>query len=382
MRAAFCVDLPQLSMLTNFNVGKSATPILSTDALRLAALMEQQQWSYLEYVPQLYDSNTCLAAVTDCVLAKVSSILMPALHNQRLELRLYSKALRTLQDAIADPASLCDAHILCAIQLMSLHELLDSSRGSAWSSHVHASACLVKHRTPGHFKSDFEKALFISHVGPMVSEAFLNKTYCYLDRPEWTELYMSLTKESARLTHRSELVMKARKLIFALPGLWHDIDETMRKEDHFNDSMLTALEDRCRKLHIDLLEWLEEHKVSSARTSPSQQSTSELSLRRELLGTVLDCLIFVKRLLATVCDADRINLEMEVQSLARFMLDLQHQPSPKHSWLFSGHEMRMSLAAMSTTDFFTENLCWDTREHQRLAMRKRYLSWSRLSQSS
>lgn len=43
-RAKFRIDLTDLSILTNFNIGKSAIPILSADPGRLATLLGQQEW--------------------------------------------------------------------------------------------------------------------------------------------------------------------------------------------------------------------------------------------------------------------------------------------------------------------------------------------------
>ena len=43
-RAKFSVDVTDLAVLTNFNVSKSAIPILSADPMRLASLLGHQQW--------------------------------------------------------------------------------------------------------------------------------------------------------------------------------------------------------------------------------------------------------------------------------------------------------------------------------------------------
>jgi hypothetical protein len=43
-RAKFSVDVADLAILTNFNVGKSAIPILSADPMRLASLLGHPQW--------------------------------------------------------------------------------------------------------------------------------------------------------------------------------------------------------------------------------------------------------------------------------------------------------------------------------------------------
>lgn len=47
-RAKFTVDVTDLAILTNFNVGKSTIPILSADPLRLASLLGYPQWYVLD----------------------------------------------------------------------------------------------------------------------------------------------------------------------------------------------------------------------------------------------------------------------------------------------------------------------------------------------
>ena len=43
-RSKFLVDVTDLSILTNFNVGKSTIPLLAADPSRLATLMGHKQW--------------------------------------------------------------------------------------------------------------------------------------------------------------------------------------------------------------------------------------------------------------------------------------------------------------------------------------------------
>lgn len=122
-RSRFNVDITDLAMLTNFNVGKSTIPILSADPARLAGLMGQQQWSYLQYIPSRYGESQCLTAATDCVLAKVRSVLAPQSGYEEMELRLYARALHSLQKAISCESSSTNADVLCATQMLSLHEV-------------------------------------------------------------------------------------------------------------------------------------------------------------------------------------------------------------------------------------------------------------------
>jgi len=124
VRNKFGLDLTDLSILTNFNVGKSTIAILSADPSRLASLLGQQQWSYLEYVPGRYGRSECLTAATNVLLAKAHLVLAPREdQGHALCSRLYGKALRSLQDALTDESKALSADVLCATQLLSLHEV-------------------------------------------------------------------------------------------------------------------------------------------------------------------------------------------------------------------------------------------------------------------
>ncbi|KAF2171364.1 hypothetical protein M409DRAFT_18480 [Zasmidium cellare ATCC 36951] len=375
-RAKFCVDIPQLSILTSWSVSRSAIPLLSADPLRLFTLMEEQTWSFLEYIPQMYESNKCLAAATDCVLAKASEVLTPYPASPGQTMKMYAKALRMLQDSISDPCASTSAEVLAATQLMALHELLDTTRIAAWTSHIKGSMRLVRHRSPGRFKSEFEKALFTGHIGPVTSECLITDEPCYLDQPEWLDLYTSLAEETNYLTDRTPLVINTRKLMIKMPTLWHDVGKVMDGDDLFNDDALAELEDRLRKLHQEYLDWLEEYKSYCVASSLRTPLPSEVGLRRQIFGETIECLVLVKRLLAIVCDQDRIRLETEVQALARLIIDLQQQQSHRHSWLFTGHEVGVAHTAMVTREHFEEDLSHESVEVRRLASRKLNTLWS------
>lgn len=56
-RAKFTVDVTDLAILTNFNVGKSTIPILSADPTRLASLLGHPQWYVSFRVPYICKKN-------------------------------------------------------------------------------------------------------------------------------------------------------------------------------------------------------------------------------------------------------------------------------------------------------------------------------------
>ena len=91
--------------------------------------------------------------------------------------------------------------------------------------------------------------------------------------------------------------------------------------------------------------------------------------------------MLAKRLLATVCEVERVKLEGETQALAHLIFDLQKQPSPKHSWLFTGHETGVAYTVTTTRDQWEEEVDGSEME-TKMATRNRYTTWSRMLRMS
>ena len=89
---------------------------VETNLLQTIRLTIARCRSYLQFVPQLYGSSSCLTAATNCLLARVKGVLSPRDHCKDVALRLYAKALRTLQDAISNESTCLEADVLCAMR--------------------------------------------------------------------------------------------------------------------------------------------------------------------------------------------------------------------------------------------------------------------------
>jgi hypothetical protein len=241
---------------------------------------------------------------------------------------------------------------------------------------VSGAARIIKHRTVARFDTDFDKALFASHIGATVTECLVNNTPCYLEEDEWMALYRSLIQDTEFLHNRSSLTIGLRSMMVSLPGLWHDVGELITGPGLFDDSELAFLEHRCRRHHKDYVGWMEDYKAHCVRLSLAAPPPSELALRRELFGSALECLILTKRLLAAVCDHDRVSLELETQALAHLIIDLQKQPSSANSWLFTGHEYGVAYTVMLTKDQWEDNFSYMSDMERRMAVRTRYNTWS------
>lgn len=190
------------------------------------------------------------------------------------------------------------------------------------------------------------------------------------------ELYSSLQQDTKFLTDRSALAIQVRLAMFKIPGLWRNVGEVVNSPGYCICAPMDSLETECRKAHKSLIDWLEDYKSHCVRLSLAWLPASELALRRELFGSAVECLIIVKRLLATVCDSDRQSMELETQALAHLLLDLQKQPSPSHSWLFSGHEVGVAYTMLLTKHQWEEDVSHKDAEARIQAARTRYNTWS------
>lgn len=99
-------------------------------------------------------------------------------------------------------------------------------------------------------------------------------------------------------------------------------------------------------------------------------------MRRELFGTSVEMLVLVKRLLSSVCDDERPKLEGEAQALAQLIFDLQKQPSPKHSWIFTGHETGVAYTVAATREQWEEDVTGRDELDRKLATSRRYIDWN------
>jgi hypothetical protein len=220
--------------------------------------------------------------------------------------------------------------------------MLEPGRSEAYQHHISGSALVVKRLTPARFKTDYEKMLFRAHIGPAFTEALMRNERCYLEQPEWMRLYESTIQDDApRLTDRSGVVIRIRMQILKICSTLVDATQAINPspEDTTNqESLLFTAEIKARQNHSALTKALEEYKSHVLLTSMSPTPQSELALRREVYGTALESLCVYKRVIASFCEPERLQLEREVQAIASQTFELQTMPAPRHSWLYAEHE--------------------------------------------
>lgn len=254
--------------------------------------------------------------------------------------------------------------------------MLDPTRTEAYGHHIDGSALVVKRRTPSRFKTDYEKMLFHAHIGPTFTEALWRNEACYLEQPQWMRLYESLIEETPWLTDRSAVVIRIRMRLLSLCSMLPDTMKAL-DPDKSDGGLLLTIELKARANHAALLKALEDYKAHIVRTSMAHAPQSELALRREVFGTALECLCIYKRIISSFCDEERVTLEAEAQDLATRIFDLQNQPAPRHSWIYSQHEKGTAGVIQMTQDEWEKDLSFASPSEKRRIAYERWANFNR-----
>ncbi|OQN95153.1 hypothetical protein B0A48_18757 [Cryoendolithus antarcticus] len=380
LRLRYSFDLMDLSFLTSFNVSQVALWTMQSQPELLQTLLGHRICSYLHHVPSRYGQGVkYFDAVLHCILAKASSRMRPSEAGPTLTAtRLYVKALREVQTAISDKSKCNDADLLCAVQMLSCYEIMDSKSLSAFSNHVSGSAQLVRSRSATRFRSEYERLLFLSHVGAAYSETFFQNRASHLAEPEWMQLYDSLTEESTWLTDTHPLMIRVRKVMIYFPGILAKLDTAFDDTDDCSAAdKQVAIELRLRSMQQDTLHALEAYKAHVLRTSMLRPPDCEVHKRREVFGSIMEGLCVIKRTIATICDFERPQLEHEIQSIAQLVLGLREQQEADHSWVFTIVEYGVAQLVVDTKEQWLADTSTMTAAEKTAASKSRWLAFKR-----
>ncbi|KAL8787923.1 MAG: hypothetical protein Q9213_001950 [Squamulea squamosa] len=228
MRIRYDFDVLDLSALTALHISRAIAQPLQDDPSQLIQILRRREWSYFSYMPWRYGFTQCLDDAICCVAARVRQwITSPGKPTDQV-LVLYSRAVRSLQAALNDPSQRMQADVLCATEVLWIFELLDSDRDDAWMTHAAGAATLIQLRGPRGYETDFEKALFLGQVGPILSVAALTGTPCFLEEPAWQGLFRSIALRKPVFSKYSDASVEARACISLVPGLFCSIRSVLR----------------------------------------------------------------------------------------------------------------------------------------------------------
>lgn len=121
-------DVLQLDELTAIATGQVAGPILSRNSGIFKSLISRRRQSYLWHVPSRYGNTTCLEDALRCIATRANRRLSSScIISDADELKLYGKALHSIQAAVNDRKVWEDPDVLCSIVLLSTYEVGQSA---------------------------------------------------------------------------------------------------------------------------------------------------------------------------------------------------------------------------------------------------------------
>ncbi|KAL7811704.1 hypothetical protein V8C44DRAFT_330095 [Trichoderma aethiopicum] len=301
----------------------------------------------LSFIPSRYGHVSLLRHATDCVIAKLQYESQPLEHrspkNDVKALSHYQRALKALQQALLDEREWAKPETLCATQLLGIFEALNGNeKENSWMHHVGGAARLVEARGAHMFQSEFEKALFLAHIGPTVMSAFLNNTPCFLEQAQWQAVIREAVSEDTTLTNDKEFALALWGGLIVMPRLFKNTTELLLSAcppsqteiDDLTERLLAKREnlivwlDWIRKKPIAQAGWIREDKYGVLVFS-SDFDYKKLGpwclTRLALRGTYAVCRMIKSRLLYAISPSRFHDLEVEAQDIAHRILNLKEE---------------------------------------------------------
>ena len=351
VKLEYGVDLPQLSALAKVHFGRAACEILAERPSMLSKIFFRDQFCYLDYVPSLYDRSSLIQDVTRCTLARARQSLShyPTTPSATV-LKLYGKALASLQQALETSARVREPEVLCATQILALFELLNYSDNGAWIRHTAGAARLIELRGPHGYDSEFEKSLLMAQVGPLFSEAILNNEACFLEKPEWQVVLKSTIIDGLMFCERSRMSISLWMNKYHIPSLLKRVTMLVCSDEPPNPRAVEDFLQEAREHRVRFLEWRFTYDCYMESLADRNITPFEHSQARLLLAVCATDLIFMNRIIVAIDPVGSWELEDQAQALARMILALEQEAASTNlmSTLFVVQKLGLSRAIIAT----------------------------------
>ncbi|KAI4177392.1 MAG: hypothetical protein LQ343_000372 [Gyalolechia ehrenbergii] len=366
MRIRYDFDVLDLSALTALHIERTTAQPLQDKPSCLLEILRYRQWSYFSYMPWRYGHTRCLDDALCCVAARVRQwITKPGRPDDQV-LVLYSKAVKSLQAAIDDPIQRMQPDVLCAVEVLSIFQLLDTERWDSWTLHAAGAANLIRLRGPGRYETNFEKALFLAQVGPIITEATLDASPCFLEEPAWQRLFQTVVLGKSVSSSYSDVFVRLWACISAIPGLTRNTRLAIRRDGKFSRLAREQLRSRIFDHRSRLMRLGVEENLASVvpygqiECSYLLMEQAETELRYDILGVLARNLIRLERLIVALDSSVAISLEAHVQELARNVLEIERAATavnPRATLSLTYKVMLAKSALLTGEEWRQELLC-------------------------
>ncbi|KAI1386799.1 uncharacterized protein F4822DRAFT_431666 [Hypoxylon trugodes] len=357
------IHILEISALTEIQCGWTACIALASQRNTFINLANRKP-TYVYCLASRYGDSACFDNALRCVAVRAKRVLSPSAQiSENIEAMQYVAALRSLQKAIDDPKERNRPEVLCAVNLLSLFELLQFNRHRAWSLHANGASRLIRTRGAASFTSEFDIRVLLSLVTPITNECFRHVEPCFFEEEAWQETFKSFVDNTDPFSGKSQLTINLTCIIVRGPRLARDVYAVVNSPDPENHPELPHLRERLKEFRRELLQWNTEY-VSVAMKVPSKVisgksplPTPSEDIREELLATFYGLLTIGSRLMSAL-STDLIDiLEDEAVASATSLFKLEKEAAPINQWaaFYIRQRLVIARAVLNTTEAWRES---------------------------
>lgn len=359
LAAEIGIHVLDLSALTEIQCGWTACAILASQRSCISGLVSRRQPSYLYCVASRYGYNPYLDEALRCVAIRAKRVLAPSCQAfEESESRQYASALHGLQVAIDSVEERNRPEVLCAINLLSLFELLHFTRQEAWALHTAGASRLIRARGPASFVSDLDIRILLSMMTSITHEFLRNNEACYFEEVSWQQMFQSFVITNDSFSSRSHLSISLSCIMVKGPRLVRDVRKVVSGSDVGRGPDVARLRETLREYRNELLRWHAEYD-SITLTAPPPGSTPAPSedVRSELLATYHGLVAITSRLISAV-STDLVEvLEDDAVAHANEMVELERNVLLTNKWasFYICQKLIVARATLATTGMWRES---------------------------
>ncbi|KAL7936540.1 hypothetical protein V8C35DRAFT_295778 [Trichoderma chlorosporum] len=336
--------LELIAPLTSLHLGIASISCFTSqsgragDVLSTSPLSHLQSRGLLSYLPSRYGKVPALTYTVDCLVARLNQITRNSVANNASDeddgmiLCHYAKALKEIQKAIDDEGLRASQETLYATELLGFFELLSPQPEiNSWICHVGGAARLIQLRGPDKFETDFELALFMAHIGPIVTEAFLNNKLCFLTEEPWKRvLRAAICKDPSIPSEQAELLHELWSSLIYGPNIFKLVTDLVLAPVAPRPSIIETTIKRIQRDLDHLKMWkglLQQQKSAALHDSIDCDRSKRYTPWQILQGTYTMCSMLKRRLLNSLAPSRYPQVEFECQLLARLVMGTDSNPA-------------------------------------------------------
>ena len=107
----------------------------------------------------------------------------------------YGNALRSLHTTLKDRGKALSDETLTSTMLLSFYEMMASSNDVPFIKHAGGCGALIRLRGPTQHRTGLGREILLSYRPTLIIEAIESCTACFLDEPEWRNLFREIQKD-------------------------------------------------------------------------------------------------------------------------------------------------------------------------------------------